>query len=1008
MRESSCTDSKESKSEESVGIRAASSVIQIAAGKQNQVKKSVQKLTSPIKSALSSLLTDPEPRSEDNSVIITKTTVTTPTKESYKEQEISSPAASGINISVSVVPEANKQQAEQQVLLSKKPLTQAETVRKMFSLNASSMSDVDADSSVKALPAAVTTKKTKKRKPAIDKRASLLANLAKSSNELSSELAEPPIADSDKNVMSEEIQRSEELSEIVNSVSARISLPHEQTKKLEISENVPKSKSNKRKSGIPKTGKKTVINDSPLNEETPTSASLEKSVIASDSVSREPSHERTKRSNRAIKSTIYNSRAATPVTRASSQSRNTAAPPTESVSSILPRLVELQPKPQRQSRKNRKKSSDVEQSMPSRKRKLPVTPTAEIANIKRTKGDANNVVVAFPVRITAASTANVIASQNIAPAVSLELLPESVPPDESIPKELSLPPQPLPLKQRKLRVRLNRRIVRKWLEQQQQEAAVAQEAIELPVIRSQPPPVAPVIPQRQVQRVLPAAKSVPLPVPLPVLEIKAEGEIETEEMEQPAPVPQNEQSSQQRVVDVRAVIQIQPSAFAMAPSLSNTIAQPSATSTTPSNNSSSNISGIPSASNATDLLTFGTTKMFSFLHPSRYQRSYGQVGLDFCCPNLDGPMQAIDPTRLHAKVEVPVLELPQYMVISTKIISKQDKNIPPKVRAKLEQLAAKEGLPCAVQALQTLSTPTATSTAPAAEVAAIAPTEEPPVEPVEDRLLTPVTSAPMLVQKPQAKVTAATETSVSPAMTKPSMLQLPTICPTDKLRTELQTRVQLFDVVLQRLARRAAAMNDTERQAVIENIVKTGSLLPIDVAVGTKLLENYVHHLNTATNTIMESEATAEPTSTTTQVVSGKSNSLSMAKPSNPTAVTRQVQQRVAGTDVAGVAGGAVPVATVAAAATDRNPKSRPIYDKDRNIIGYQYKAPKAAGDTAAQPLHVSSAKSSLGSTSGVGMATGKGTPKIAHHFRVFVNSPNTQNSRVSFPKMILNLIVSF
>lgn len=983
--DSSKADSKESASRTS------------STAQQNPLKTPMQKQLSPMKSALSCLLSDSEPATVDNSVIITKTTATTttPTIETLKKKEITSTAASGINISVSVVPEPNKQQLpEQETVPVKKTLTQAETVKRLLTINPKGKVDSVAATKAKvsieqSTLAAGIVKKTKGRKPNVDKRTSLPAKLAIEP----SELTEPtPTPSSDNPVTSDKIKKgSEKVSVPANSSKPRKSLPQMQTEKPpEISENPSKSKSNKRKSELPKTGKKALLNDSQISEEPTTTrvaAEAEQSVEGSTSESREPSNERTKRTNRTVKSTNTNARATTPVTRATIPGQNaTAAPASDPVVSVL----ELPSKPQRLSRKNRKKSSsDLEHSMPSRKRKISGTPTTELTNIKRAKEDATNADVAFPVRITAASTAaTVTAVQHLEPApVALE--PVLV--DHSKSNELSLPPQPLPLKLRKLRVRINRRTMRIWQEQQQQQrqqaAAVTlpQTSEVVPPLKSpRPPPVVPVVPQRQVQRVLPAAKSVPLPVPLPVFEIKAEeGEIAIEQpVEAPATapsVPQPEPTIQQRVVDVRATIQ--PTVYSIAPPV---VASNSTSANAATSSSGSSSSGIPLASSTSDSLTFGTTKMFSFLHPSRYQRSYGQVGLDFCCPNLDGPMQAIDPTRLHAKVEVPVLELPQYMVISTKFISKQDKNLPPKVRAKLDQLVAKEGLPCAIQAMQT------TLPAPETAVAPLAPIAVPPLVKIGSK---PVTSAPILPQKKQVNIAESTETSSKPK-TVQGMLQLPTICPTDKLRTELQSRVQLFDVVLQRLARRAATMSASERQMVIENIVKTGSLLPNDVAVGTKLLESYVHHLNVATsmveNASLAAIGTAKPTSTTTQL----SNSM-LSKPGNAT-VSRQVQQqRVAG----GATGGAVPAA--AAPAPDRNSKSRPIYDKDKNIIGYQYKAPKMASDTttAEQQLHGATARSSL--------------PKVGHqqqlqHSRVPIKPATNQTIKVSCAQIDLQVNLRF
>ncbi|KAH8306006.1 hypothetical protein KR018_010289 [Drosophila ironensis] len=300
-------------------------------------------------------------------------------------------------------------------------------------------------------------------------------------------------------------------------------------------------------------------------------------------------------------------------------------------------------------------------------------------------------------------------------------------------------------------------------------------------------------------------------------------------------------------------------------------------------------SSIPSASTAPSTPNaIGQTKMFSFLHPTKYVSSYGRVGLDYCCPNLDGPMRAIDPTRLHDKVEVPVLELPQYLVITTKFISKADKNIPNKVRAKLEMLGKEKGQ----DKPETADVPVAAPMAP--EPPAQIPQCLPPVPAqeltVRQGLSLPAVPAPSVaplvapsplvipapattesvdmslesldsLTKQLPKGTTLTKkfvapgTVVSPMISSPiappqnpTLIQLPPICPTDKQRMELQSRVQIFDMVLQTLSRRATTLTVAERQRAIEEIVKTSSLMSIDVDVGTKLLENYVHYLNMTTS----------------------------------------------------------------------------------------------------------------------------------------------------------------
>ncbi|EDW74748.2 uncharacterized protein Dwil_GK15733 [Drosophila willistoni] len=342
-----------------------------------------------------------------------------------------------------------------------------------------------------------------------------------------------------------------------------------------------------------------------------------------------------------------------------------------------------------------------------------------------------------------------------------------------------------------------------------------------------------------------------------------------------------------------------------------------------------NATSIGGSGAAAGQLPFGSTKMFSFLYPMRYQHSYGAVGLDFCCPNLDGPMRAIDPTRLHDKVELPVLELPQYMVISTKFISKQDKNIPNKVRAKMAEMA-KDGKPLTGQTIQTgMLTPD-----PILSVTndASAPVSVPPLAPIPVPSL--LTAAPASIPEPEVssidalsrqlpRGTTLTKKVLPPGASMPlqagssnasqlgprELIQLPPICPADKQRCELQTRVQLFDLVLQELSRRATLLTVAERQKTIEEIVKTSTLLPIDVDVGTKLLENYVYYLNRATNSNIP-------------VPSYRINTVAPAT-TMPSPAMTNTQSPVSN--------------SVLSKCTPRKlPASIPLYDSDRNIIGYQ------------------------------------------------------------------------
>ncbi|XP_033252225.1 mucin-2-like [Drosophila miranda] len=393
------------------------------------------------------------------------------------------------------------------------------------------------------------------------------------------------------------------------------------------------------------------------------------------------------------------------------------------------------------------------------------------------------------------------------------------------------------------------------------------------------------------------------------------------------------------------------------------------------------VSSLLSASSAESSQNPGNTKIFSFLYPHRYQRSYGDVGLDFCCPNLDGPMRAIDPTRLHATAQVPVLELPQFMVITTKIISKADKDLPHKVRAKLAQLDKTGGklvgqtvcmsmdssepsilvavpssnlgpAPRTLPALIPISNPPPPTappapTAPHAPTAPPAPTTTPALPVSHDDIVQSLTKhlprGTTLTKKvlpPGAALPAAASSSMVASM-PPALIQLPPICPKDKQRVELQTRVQIFDLVLQILSRRATTLTKVERQRTIEEIVMTSTLMPIDVDVGTKLLENYVYYLNRATNI-----QTPLPSLCLNPVVT------TAATQSAPTVASLVGIPAVAKSKVSTTSASATATATPSAPAPATKkpaqkrsslPAGIPVYDSEKNIIGYQCPTPNAS-----------------------------------------------------------------
>ncbi|KAH8401324.1 hypothetical protein KR009_004490 [Drosophila setifemur] len=416
-------------------------------------------------------------------------------------------------------------------------------------------------------------------------------------------------------------------------------------------------------------------------------------------------------------------------------------------------------------------------------------------------------------------------------------------------------------------------------------------------------------------------KTMPLPVPILVMEVKTEPE--DAPPAEPAVIDTLPKAAESPAATLEKSIQPIPTPSPQAMASSSEVIRliAPAVVNAPSSSSTSIPAAAASVGNAN---SFGHTKMFSFLYPNRYQRSYGEVGLDFCCPNLEGPMRAIDPTRLHAKAEVPVLEMPQCLVITTKFISKADKNIPNKVRAKLDMLNKDKTQDSGSETgSNETASPSAAQPIPALNLAELAAGHPDPLDSLTKHLPKGTTLTKKVL--PTGVTAPGTASSSMVAHLPPSLIQLPPLCPSDKQRLELQTRVQVFDLVLQSLSRRAANLTLAERQRTIEEIVRTSTLMAIDVDVGTKLLENYVHYLNRATNT-------------------------KMSLPS--------IRLNTVGTPAIGTP--AVANITIA---------SVPLYDADKNIIGYQ--SPNITTQTAVPPLdpavtstpNTSSAGAKLGSS---------------------------------------------
>ncbi|XP_018787771.1 PREDICTED: mucin-5AC isoform X2 [Bactrocera latifrons] len=307
------------------------------------------------------------------------------------------------------------------------------------------------------------------------------------------------------------------------------------------------------------------------------------------------------------------------------------------------------------------------------------------------------------------------------------------------------------------------------------------------------------------------------------------------------------------------------------------------------------------------------TRLYSFLHPAKYNRNHGCVLLDYCCPNLDGPMPAIDPTRIHAQVQAGVRELPAYIVMSTKLITRADleanKNvIPASIRQKVEKITADA---TNIPTNQT-SVPTIANGAPNTAVANVTPVAPPvPVSKptTSTTALTPTITA---LQKHLPSTTVITP-KLMPSTSTPTMAtlatsQLPTV--SDYQRSLLRTSIRQFDARLKKYYYRIAMLSFSERQTIIDSMINSTTLTPKDVDCAVRLIDEYAAQI----------AATTSPTNVTSPAIQSVSKAIT-TQTTNTVVRTTTIQQQSQKSNL-------------------QSSKTQvAVLDKDNSLLGYQLAA---------------------------------------------------------------------
>lgn len=396
------------------------------------------------------------------------------------------------------------------------------------------------------------------------------------------------------------------------------------------------------------------------------------------------------------------------------------------------------------------------------------------------------------------------------------------------------------------------------------------------------------------------------------------------------------------------------------------------------------------------------TRLYSFLHPAKYNRSHGAVLLDYCCPNLNGPMPAIDPTRDHSQVQTLVRELPAYIAMTTTVITRadlEDKNnsIPASIRKKYLATcpARPPAIPTATET--TASQPPPLNALTGSSLTAFTPSitalqkQLPSTTTLTPKMLpmlttsteclphlTPfsamtssnvvasetVTSAPPLTPfSAMASSNGAVASEIVASSAPPKLWQSPDYQRYNNLRTNMRR----FDTMIKKYSPRICNLTYSERQRITESVISHTKLSPKDIENATYLLDDYCQKIvnlvppkpvsYVATPTINTATHTTAPT--TSNIGSNFSSPIPAIVQSSPTPSSSSSSTTVAAQKLEQIHASAVQKVKTAGSSSSVLQRQVPIYDKDRNIIGYQMQVAPAAinSSTISQRAGIMSSK---------------------------------------------------
>lgn len=412
---------------------------------------------------------------------------------------------------------------------------------------------------------------------------------------------------------------------------------------------------------------------------------------------------------------------------------------------------------------------------------------------------------------------------------------------------------------------------------------------------------------------------------------------------------------------------------------------------------------VPSFGVTPTLVDAKGARMYTFLHPAKYSRNHGNVLLDYCCPNLDGPMPAIDPTRIHAQVQTPVIELPSCIVLTTKVVTRADlesrsSTIPAVIRKKAEKLrsnihqsaeAAHESdkvaksaksthtlapqminstsqqlsnaLKSVVPATKSTQLATATQFSPAINALA---KYLPSTTTITAKIGSPVTHSQIAL--PVSKSNQHSSSAVSVVTKGSTMLNETQV-------NMLRSNLRRIDVVLKSLVQPFEILNFTERHRIIDNLVSSGKFLPKDLERTIVLMEEYLKQINVIQKnrlTDVGGSGNMNVTTMSPQLASLGPIRMPTLQPAPNLATTSAIKadtdknlEQLQNTATRKVQSTVKQHNTTVNTTTVKQ-RQVPIYDTERNIIGYQL---QVITPTTAMPTYSKSTLSATSSSFGAG-----------------------------------------